>query len=227
MTNIVEKIKKLLRLSKSPFPHEAELAMERAFELAARHKIEIDSLDLGEELNRVVQDSVRLGFRLSLPRKLSLNIVNTFFNVTAVISYPVVKFVGTPADIAIARHVSDFLTESCRHELDLLLVKHGRPVTEVRRRSFVFGFFYGISSQLRGRKEQLCIENNQVALVLAKNDAKRKEFVADNIGKTAVVVSRKPKRIQKDFLAAGYVRGKNTLIRSAIDQQEERQELTA
>ena len=39
MNNIVDRIKKLLRLSKSPNIHEAQLALDRAFEIAAKYQV--------------------------------------------------------------------------------------------------------------------------------------------------------------------------------------------
>jgi hypothetical protein len=94
--NIAEKIKKLLRLSKSPHPGEAELALQRAFEIAAKYQIDIDSLDLDEELSKVISDATRVGYRISLTKRLAWQIINSFFNVQAVLRYPDMLLVYRP-----------------------------------------------------------------------------------------------------------------------------------
>jgi len=42
---ILDRIRKLLRLSKSPNPNEAQLARERAFEVAARYDIDVHNIE--------------------------------------------------------------------------------------------------------------------------------------------------------------------------------------
>ena len=46
---ILEKIKKLLRLARSANQHEAQLALARALELARAHDVAVDSLNADEQ----------------------------------------------------------------------------------------------------------------------------------------------------------------------------------
>ena len=214
---IVEKIKKLLRLSASPYPGEAEAALQAAFRLAARHQVDIETLDMGDEdLNRIVSESCSIGFRLSMEKRLALGLVKAFFNVNPVISYPDVLFVGTQADIAIALHIYEFTTSQAHDRtLDLKRLV-GNRFTETRRRSYLHGFFYGLSSQLNAEKETLQLTDNTVALALVSAEKKRAAFVAANIGRTSIVKAKGKVRMSKGFLYQGYVAGKSTVLHAAV-----------
>jgi hypothetical protein len=65
---ILDKIKKLLRLGQSPNRHEAELAVQRAFELAARHQIDIENISLDDDVRKIVSEEFPSGKRLSFAR---------------------------------------------------------------------------------------------------------------------------------------------------------------
>jgi len=215
-SRIEDRIRKLLRLGQSPNEHEARLAVELAFELAARHQVEIEALQLDDRERRLVLAAVECGLRLPLEKSLALNLVHAFFNVSCVRGRGSVKFVGLPQDIEIARYVWEFLSETARglvHEQRALL--RGR-FTENRRRNFIFGFFYGVASRLRGSEALLIPEGSSTALALVDRAAERKDFVAAEIGPTQDLTIALPKRKDPDAMTRGYVLGKAVEIRKAV-----------
>ena len=106
---VIERIKKLLRLGRSPNQHEAELAMQRAFELAEKYRIEVESLDPDDREAAVVHEWFLAGARMSFLKKRALSIVQSFFHVDVCTSLPRVVFVGRSTDITIAHYVWEFL----------------------------------------------------------------------------------------------------------------------
>ena len=219
--NPIDKIKKLLRLSKSPNPHEAELAMERAFEIAAQHQIDIATLDLGEEENRIVREACRCGQRLSLSRKLAMSIAASFFNCTPVISRPDVVWFGTKTDIEMGKYVVEFLVSTCDAFTEQTRREYRHRFTENRRRNLVFGFFYGISSKLGKAKEQACLVENQLALVLRNNEKARDDAKAQWFPNTVRSSAAQPRRRDPDWLVMGYEKGQSTEINRPLTGQHQ------
>lgn len=165
-SEVLDKIKKLLRLGQSSNPHEAALAIERAFEIASRHNIELASIDLDEEERRIVHEYHRVGCRLSLDRKLILGIVLNYFNVGVVMCHAreSVCFIGRPSDIEIAKYVFEFLVGACRDGLRRYQREQSRKLSRSKRENYIAGYVYGVRSQLREAKQQLQIEESKTAL---------------------------------------------------------------
>lgn len=214
--NVVDRIKKLLRLSKSPNIHEAKLALDRAFEIAAKYQVDIQTLDLGEDLNAIVTEAVRVGYRLPLTKRLAVGLASRFFNVQAVLTYPDVVLIGTKADIAVARYVIDYLArtvEACAHAERR---QHGLRFTENRRRNYVAGFFYAVSSSLDQEREQLMLTNNVYALTVTTGIEKRRKKEREIFPKTKPQHNPRPKRVDRNWLHAGWVAGKQVQIKPAV-----------
>lgn len=212
----IEKIKKLLRLSTSPNPHEAELALERAFDIAAKYNIDVDSQDLGEDINTIIAEASHVGMRLSLSKRLALNVVINFFNVTPVVCYPKVKWIGTPANIEIGKYVWHFVADAC----DRCTTEEKRnwptKFTENRRRNYIFGFFYGVCSNLNKGREVLALENNQYGLVLVKDEERRKKKMEEECPHTRSIPSPLPKRRDPDWIRAGWMAGKECAVNPGL-----------
>lgn len=216
MNHIVDRIKKLLRLSKSPNIHEAQLALDRAFEIAAKNQIDIQTLDLGEDLNAIASEACRVGYRLSLTKRLALGVVGRFFNVNVVLRYPDVSFIGTKSDIMIARHVFDFLASEADRCVAKTRSEFGHRFTENRRRNYLSGWFYAISSGLDKGKDRIMLEENRLTLVLAKNEERRDAKSAELFPRTTSVPSPLPKRKERTWLAHGFIEGKRVQIHPGV-----------
>jgi hypothetical protein len=213
---IVEKIKKLLRLAQSPHPAEAELALRRAFEIAAKYQVDIELLDLGEDVKRLICQAHRVGMRLTMQRRLALCLVASFFNVDPVIQYPHVHFVGTAADIAIAVHVVEYLVRCCTDEL----ARHNRffwggKMSANRRANFIHGFFYGVTSRLSATRDAIAAAP-QVGIILADAGARRERFASEAFPNLAKSKPRQPRRRDRNALLHGYTRGREISIDPAL-----------
>ena len=87
---ITERIKKLLRLAadKRGNAHEAERAMAMAFELAEKHRIDVEGLDLDEESARLIHERWHLGMKFDRLRRGIFSLLQTYFHVTVCVSRP-------------------------------------------------------------------------------------------------------------------------------------------
>jgi hypothetical protein len=213
-TAILDKIKKLLRLGQSSNRHEAELAVSRAFELAARHNIDLADVDLDDETRRILHKEFHIGERFSLIRKLTINILMTFFKVNIVLARPVWRFVGTETDIEIAIYIHEFLTAACSRSLREFERAERRKLSVNKRNNFIAGFMYGISSNLRDAKEQMAVEDSKTAVAL--RDKENRDKYVDDHWKTHYVdwdIGRK----NRDALMEGFHAGDKTQISKGLD----------
>lgn len=218
MSDIVDTIKKLLRLSKSPHPGEAESALQKAFALAARYQVDIEQLDLGDDLNRIVQEAVNVGYRLPLERKLAIIVLESFFNVSAVVAAPRLVLFGTSADIAVAEHVLEFLVAEVRRRCAAQAAEHGRRFTTNRRRVFVQGWFYGVISKLKDTQQALLLQDGSVGIVLATKAERSKAAMHaafPRLGKT-IDICPAVRRRDRDWIMLGYDAGRRTQINPGV-----------
>jgi hypothetical protein len=216
---IIDKIKKLLRLGRSPNQHEAELAMQRAFELAEKHRVDVEALDLDEREAAVVHEWFQVGARMSFLKKRALNIVIHFFHVDVCVSRPRVVFVGRSTDIAIAHYVWAFLVTAgtrCLRAYEAEEKAARRKIGHNKRTSFVQGFIYGIANTLRRSKAQRVLTDSQSALVLAEDHA-RAAHLADLIPEQKTLAIEGPKRRHASALDAGYDAGRATSIHQPLN----------
>lgn len=230
MTNeeVVARIKKLLRLSQSANRHEAELAMARAFSLAQQHQIDLDQVDLSDDQRRIIDDRIRMGWRLPLERRLALGIVHAHFNVNVVLSRPDVLFIGTSSDIAMAQYVVDYLVRTVRvlrGQFDAEEVAARRRVTHAKRHHFTAGFFYGIGGNLRRSEETLQIEQPRYALIKVDGKTRRTEHQRQQFNTHLGRPIAAP-RASRDALTAGWIAGKHATITTPVCGAAARLELT-
>ena len=203
-------------MSKSPNIHEAQLALDRAFEIAAKYQVDIQTLDLGDDLNAIVSEACRVGYRLSLTKRLALGVASRFFNVNVVLRYPHVSFIGTKTDIAVARYVFDFLSAEADRCVVHTRKEYRHKFTENRRRNFLAGWFYAINASLDKGKERLALEENRLALVLVNNEARRDQKSAELFPNTVTIPLPSPKRKERTWLYHGFLEGKKVQIRPGI-----------
>jgi uncharacterized protein DUF2786 len=223
--NVVERIKKLLRLAQSSNPHEAELALARAFELAQKHQIDVSTLDMNEESERIMHEWFHVGARVSFLRRRAIGIAMTFFNVNVCFSRPRVVFVGSEADIAIANYVYVFIVRQGTRQLrdyELSEKRRRRRMTPNKRRGFIQGFIYGISRQLGDRREAAAIDDSRTAIVLAEKKKQRSAYLDALIPETQAIIERKTKR-NETALVSGFLAGRSTTINKPLTGTREAQ----
>lgn len=180
--DIIEKIRSLLRLAKSDNAHEAQLAMQRAMEIAAKHSIDLSTLSPDDDLNKITRDHLDLPARLAHEWKEALNTVVTYFNVnvTVLCGYNSKRamIVGTKLDIELASYVCTYLVRTCRHCMAAYSkseLSKRRKVTTGKRHSFIRGFFHAIRYALHQQRESVRASSSSYQLVLDNGRRARTE----------------------------------------------------
>jgi len=213
MNPILEKIRKLLRLGKSSNPNEAALAISRAFELARKHAIDLESVNLDDE--EIEQFLMRIGARVAFERSLILNLVKRFFRVEIVICLPNVAFVGRQTDIAIAHYVHDFLLRALREGIRAYQSEMKRKLSRTRRQNFVQGWIYGVAAKLNDAAQQLVVEDARYALIATDADPRVQDAMKQFYPET---YTRKTPTIRRDRTAmeSGWITGKKVDIHQPL-----------
>lgn len=177
---LVERIKKLLRLAadKRGNPHEAEVALQRAYELAEKHRVDVGGLDLDEQTEKIMHERWDMGMRFDRLRRGIVEILATYFHVNVVVSNPKLIVIGKPTDVLLANYVYDFLLRAGRN----CLAAYEKSEKSARRRSsstkranYLQGFIWGLHSMLANMRENATPTDAQYAIVLAE-DAGRKAY---------------------------------------------------
>ncbi|MBX3736700.1 MAG: DUF2786 domain-containing protein [Candidatus Didemnitutus sp.] len=222
-TEIIEKIKKLLRLSRSSNPHEAQLALTRALELAREHGIAVEKLNPDEQAkeNVVTHRDTENCQRLSYDKEYAIRICAAFFRITPVLSnkigtdrfgFPCVvkftRFVGTASDVQIALYVYSFLV----HHFAYCWRKHRGRLRN--RHAFVDGMFHGIYNKLAEAQPEFI--SSEHALV----ERSHQDYIEATIGKTTKHDCRTPDGDAKAARWAGYLHGRETNIAAPLKEGE-------
>lgn len=218
-TDIIEKIKKLLRLSRSSNPHEAQLALARALALAREHGIAVEKLNPDEQAkeNVVTHSDTEERQRLSYDMEYAIRICAAFFRISPVISNKVgtdrfgfprvvkfTRFVGTASDVQIALYVYSFLV----HHFAYCWRKHRGRLRN--RHAFVDGMFHGIFNKLAEAQPEFI--SSEHALV----ERTHQDYIEATIGKTTKHDCREPDGDAKAARWAGYLRGRETTIAAPL-----------
>ena len=211
-------------LSASPHAGEAEQALRKAWELATRHKIDIAELDLDEATERIVHQYFKIGKRLSVLEKLSLNIVVRFLHVDICLCWCKVAFVGTDQDIAIAHYVYEFLVRVGRSHLrqfEHCEKSARRRMTKLKRANFIQGFIYGIANNLNAEKSSAQLDAPKAAIVLSKAASERKTYL-DELIPDQKTIQTKPPKANRNALMVGFSAGKNTTVSIPLTSPQSR-----
>ena len=147
---ILDKIKKLLRLSRSSNPHEAALALQRAIELAQANGVRLASIDPADEVAGI-RHKERLEARLHYEKRMAINLIQDFFSVRILRGRNHLKIIGRAPDIQIAEYAYVYVVRACRLCMAAWKKEEAasrRRVTINKRRSFILGFMVGVRENL-------------------------------------------------------------------------------
>jgi Protein of unknown function (DUF2786) len=213
------KLKKLLRFGadKRGNPKEAETAMRMAWEMARRHRIDLASLDLDEETQRIVHDHFHMGERFDEGRRRVFAILETFFNVTLCLCKPRLLVIGKPCDVEIARYVHDFLLRehrNCLRAYERSEQLSRRRMSPRKRAGYIAGFFYGIVSNLNEAEQAMPLTDAQNAIVLAEEAERQRRL--DELIPRRKTLKLPDKKLNENALEAGYRDGKSTQINKPL-----------
>jgi hypothetical protein len=151
---VIDLVKKLLRMKNGGTEAEVETALRMAQRLADEYNINLAALDLSEQspLTVIVQKPVRISRRGSDDESYAAAIIKRFFNVDTIFSeawddgsFDVVQnlvIVGTAVDAEVAQYVFEFLNGHFK------FCWRKRPRRIRNRRSFIYGVFRGLHAKL-------------------------------------------------------------------------------
>lgn len=220
---VIDKIKKLLRMKRGGTIAEVETALNLARELAQKHGIDLDGVNPDDEQQDqdkpIDHEDAYVGGRLQWEIKYAALIAQQFFNVsiftrrrTAVVKgWPTIvaamTFVGTEWDRQIGIYVFRFLVGHFRREWK---TKRGRCRN---RQAFMYGMYVGLGTKLRERQPARVAGPGlmRIERSLARRDVYLKKHFPAIVHESA--------RPDGDADAAkyrGYLAGRDTEIRPAV-----------
>lgn len=216
MSSKIEKIKKLLALSKSPNEHEAALALATAMRMASEEGVDLSDLDLDD--NEIIDQAYSIEPQSKTPKPWQSYLwirvarlfgchiyLNTYINKDYNQRHRI-KIVGTKSDIEIADYVGCYLQREiqslCRREIKS--VRKGRRISSTKIRD---DFLFGAAVRVIRLAEDLYKQEQQgggtaYAMVLSK--AGRAKAWIDNLKSLKPV--KYTERVDDKAFDAGYAR---------------------
>jgi hypothetical protein len=154
LADIVEKVKKCLRLAEHGTEHEKKVAMEKAASIAQNYRIDMTLLNLEDESTpdqNVAREDVNLGKKIDVRFKHIARILKSHFNVGGIYtgdrySGRQIVFVGFEHDVDMAKYLLEMLTE----EFSRLWVSHKKYTGDITRNkaSYFYGLYLGLNETL-------------------------------------------------------------------------------
>lgn len=214
---ILEKLRKLLRLARSSNPHEAALAMEKAMALAAEHRVSLDQVNPDHEPPRAThRDSDEHFQRLPHEHQFAGMIVQRFFRVKTIArtvcragrdGWPqrreVLALVGTESAVEIGHYVLGFLVHHFR-----FCWRHHRGRCR-NRAAFMRGMFVGLYHKLQ--EAEAPASPTSTAL-----EVSMESYIAEHFGELKSKDVPGGGNSASAALRAGYAQGRQTEIRDGI-----------
>lgn len=218
MKDIIERVKKLLRLARdtAASPPEAAAALNRALALIQQHKIDTAALDINSETEEIIRDVIFVGERLDEVKYMAWGILQAHFRVRACKSHRCLTLVGFTADVKIAGYVFDFLVRACRRataEWTEREKRHRRKTTGPKRKSYIRGWMYGVSSNLTAPVAG--IDDGKTALILSAQ-SKQVDAAFEDFFPETREIKRQAHRPNRSAINQGYRDGSKVNIRSPL-----------
>lgn len=224
---ILQKLEKLIALSGSTNEHEANLAMEKAIELATLHNIELSRVSVNCSADQIEKSELEVNAaRLPVTQKFVSDIIKKFFEVEIITggnrnSGRKVYFIGKKDKIEFAQFLNTYLTNTF-FNLWYKFYKNNPGLTvKTARESYFCGLWQGLSKKLTDMKTAT---ENTVSADLQSNYSLMMINSAEML-KTAItkyfpnVVYRKAKSVNyynSDVANRGFDDGQNIEVHSGL-----------
>ena len=170
-SQVIEKLRKLLRLSESANEHESALALQHAQEIALLHKIELASIAKHDEpaaSEGPVGRQARTYRRKAMSQRYIVPIISRYFNVKLIYGsgsgHKKVWYIGTRSDIEFAKYVYDFLDLEYKRLFLRACDENGWETVSVSTRTnYYYGLYQGLNKKLNDAKQR--VEETSIATV--------------------------------------------------------------
>lgn len=231
--SVLDKIKKLLSLSKSNNAHEAELAMTKAQRLAAEYSVNLSLINIfeGSKKQKLIEkkDNIYLGNRKSISQRFVSSILRDHFNVK--ILYSGTRYggmnlilIGTKESIDLAEYINSYLNQTF---LSLWRDYYAKSNCALNvRNSYLSGLQQGLSSKLQNEQKQVETEKLATQTEETKNSfslmvINEKERLDKAVGEFYPKLKKSYARYSggsysSSVISDGYKMGKNISIKKSI-----------
>jgi len=188
--DVVDKIQKLLALSKSSNQHEAELALTRAKELAFKHELDLAQIQSEKQVEKptIVKSEQLPVTERKLAQDYISAILQSHFRVRVIYTYHNctrgLTLVGKKTDLEIATYVNEFLIRETKSLFEQFLTSKGVRVSygNYYAPSWFYGCWEGLDHKLTLAERDLLksesVERQSNFAVMIRND---KALVADRV----------------------------------------------
>jgi hypothetical protein len=158
---LLNKLKKLLNLSKSSNINEAELALQKATAMAAEAGIDLAIVQARNESEveklEMVEETVKTGQRLPSLQKYASWLLNKHFNVQVIYSGGryfgrSVNILGDKKDVEFAKFVNDFVQEDMQRRWEYYKKSHN--LTVKFKDTFMYNVWRGLDEKLAAAKKE-------------------------------------------------------------------------
>lgn len=180
--NIIIKIKKLLALSESSNEYEAKVAMLKAQELLAKHKLSLKEIEEHEDIN-VMEGKTNITFRQGKWKgKLADLIAENFgcYHYYRTNRTHTIIFMGKDEDVTVCKMVLEYAVDSINSVVNRLRYQYRKEgySTKGLENDYALGFIEGLEYAFEEQKQ----ENQEWGLVLARDKEvveayEKKEFI--------------------------------------------------
>lgn len=164
-TQILDKLKKILRLANNNAnPHEAEVALQKAQQIAIENQIDIASVNISDApaKENYEKGTLETGARFTVCQRFVNWIIGKHFNVNVITGGSraygrKIHFVGKTSDVEFAKWVNEFLNETFMRAWHNHKAIHNTP-TKLRE-SYIYGLYKGLSAKLEQNRKD--VESNK------------------------------------------------------------------
>lgn len=168
-TAIISKIKKLLALGESSNEHEAKLAMLKAQELLAKHKISLKEIEDYQDIN-VIEGKTNITFtKAKWKGQLAKVIADNFgcYNFFRTKGTNTIMFMGKDDDVTVCKIVLEYAIDCINSVVKRLRYQYRRNGYSTRglEGDYALGFIEGLECAFEKQKQ----ENQEWGLVLIKD----------------------------------------------------------
>lgn len=170
-----DKLRKLLRLSGSPNQHEAQLALQKAQELAMKHGYSLSDLETAttQEVLDVPVDDERGNAGISTASSMLASMLAPFFRVKVYQKrngkYSTMAAIGLPKDVTSFTLSYQFTINSFETLWKIYNKQNPSPYARRMRNDFLIGF-------IAGCKERLTIQSQEYGIMIVTPDAVMKRY---------------------------------------------------
>lgn len=167
---IIEKIKKVLAMTDSPYPEESQAAMLKAQELMLKNGLSISDIEDADKPKQkeVVDEIAYESIRLKWWKKSLSGIIGNNFRCHPYLGYHGVYFIGIKEDVEIAKNVYLYAVVVIEQLSREYAKANKKPGVDSRRtkNTYILGFLEGLQDRFTEQVNSSCL-----ALMLVKDDA--------------------------------------------------------